>query len=249
MHIGLPGFLGVQVATSDSSSPQQQAADAAQGGRIGRTSAGADSCSTSSQQSGVPARVAPIAAGALIVGVLCNSVAQAAGLVPGDVITSVSGQPVTTPGSLTHHHRPVPPGRRGFRAVGEPGRGRAHHQDAAGRGPGPLGAVQPGPEPGLALGDLGHLARTRRVCARFPRCRARSSPPGRRARRTWPRRSSRAWAAASPPTAAANSAAAAGCRARAGRRPRRRVPGPRNRRTRSRTCAAACSPVRSGANR
>jgi len=49
----------------------------------------------------VPARVAPIAAGALIVGVLCNSVAQDAGLVPGDVITSVAGQPVTTPGSLT----------------------------------------------------------------------------------------------------------------------------------------------------
>ena len=101
VHIGLPGFLGVQVATSDSSDPQQQAADAAQGGRNGRTSAGTGSCSTSSQQSGVPARVAPIAAGALIVGVLCNSVAQAAGLVPGDVITSVSGQPVTTPGSLT----------------------------------------------------------------------------------------------------------------------------------------------------
>jgi S1-C subfamily serine protease len=101
VHIGLPGFLGVQVATSDSSDPQQQAADAAQGGRVGRTSAGAGSCSTSSQPSDVPARVAPIAAGALIVGVLCNSVAQAAGLVPGDVITSVSGQPVTTPASLS----------------------------------------------------------------------------------------------------------------------------------------------------
>jgi S1-C subfamily serine protease len=101
VHIGLPGFLGVQVATSDSSSPQQQANDAGQGGRNGRTSAGTGSCSTSSQQSSVPARVAPIAAGALIVGVLCNSVAQAAGLVPGDVITSVSGQPVTTPGSLS----------------------------------------------------------------------------------------------------------------------------------------------------
>ena len=91
----------MEVATSDSSDPQQQAADAAQGGRNGRTGAGIDSCSTSSQQSGVPARVAPIAAGALIVGVLCNSAAQAAGMVPGDVITSVNGQPVTTPGSLT----------------------------------------------------------------------------------------------------------------------------------------------------
>ena len=45
--------------------------------------------------------VAPIAAGALIVGVVCDSAAQTAGMVPGDVITSVNGQPVTTPGSLT----------------------------------------------------------------------------------------------------------------------------------------------------
>jgi len=33
--------------------------------------------------------------------VLCNSAAESAGMVPGDVITSVSGKPVTTPGSLT----------------------------------------------------------------------------------------------------------------------------------------------------
>ncbi|HEY1324307.1 MAG TPA: trypsin-like peptidase domain-containing protein [Streptosporangiaceae bacterium] len=102
VHIGLPGFLGVQVAVSDSSDPRQQAADQAQkAGRNGRTSAGPGSCSTSGQQPGVPAQVAPIAAGALIIGVLCNSVAQAAGWVPGDVITSVSGHPVTTPGSLS----------------------------------------------------------------------------------------------------------------------------------------------------
>ncbi len=35
VHIGLPGFLGVQVATSNSSDPQQQAADEAQAGRKG----------------------------------------------------------------------------------------------------------------------------------------------------------------------------------------------------------------------
>jgi S1-C subfamily serine protease len=101
VHIGLPGFLGVQVATSDSSDPKQQAADGAQAGRNGQVPAGTGSCSTSNQPSGVPAQIAPIAAGALIVGVLCNSVAQVAGLVPGDVITAVDGQPVTTPGSLT----------------------------------------------------------------------------------------------------------------------------------------------------
>jgi len=97
VHIGLPGFLGVQVAQSDSSDPQQQAAD----GRNGRTGAGINSCSTGGQRTGVPVHVAPIAAGALIVGVVCDSAAQSAGMVPGDVITSVNGQPVTTPGSLT----------------------------------------------------------------------------------------------------------------------------------------------------
>ena len=101
VHIGLPGFLGVQVATSDSSNPQQQADDQAKAAGHGRMPAGTGSCSTSNQQSGVPAKIAPIAAGALIVGVLCNSVAEVAGLVPGDVITSVNNQPVTTPGSLT----------------------------------------------------------------------------------------------------------------------------------------------------
>ena len=34
-------------------------------------------------------------------GVLCGSAAQSKGLAPGDVITSVDGQPVTTAGALT----------------------------------------------------------------------------------------------------------------------------------------------------
>ena len=101
MHIGLPGFLGVEVAQSDSSNPQQQAADEAQTGRNGRTGAAINACSTGGQRAGVPVHVAPIAAGALIVGVVCGSAAQSAGMVPGDVITSVNRQPVTTPGSLT----------------------------------------------------------------------------------------------------------------------------------------------------
>ena len=101
VHIGLPGFLGVQVAQSDSSDPHQQAADEAQTGRNGQTGAGINSCSTGGQRAGVPVHIAPIAAGALIVGVVCDSAANSAGMVPGDVITSVDKQPITTPGSLT----------------------------------------------------------------------------------------------------------------------------------------------------
>jgi S1-C subfamily serine protease len=100
VYIGLPGFLGVEVATSASSNPQQQAADQAQAGG-GRASGSGSSCQVSNQQAGVPAHVAPIAAGALIVGVLCGTAATSAGMVPGDVITAVGGQPITTPNSLT----------------------------------------------------------------------------------------------------------------------------------------------------
>ena len=100
VYIGMPGFLGVEVATSSSSNPQQQAADEAQGG--GRQApGGGSSCQTTNPQAGVPAHIAPIAAGALILGVLCDTAAQSAGMVPGDVITSVAGQPITTPDSLT----------------------------------------------------------------------------------------------------------------------------------------------------
>ena len=102
VYIGLPGFLGVEVATSSSSSPQQQAADQAQGSGGDRAAPGdGSSCQTSHQQAGVPAHIAPIAAGALILGVLCYTAATSAGMVPGDVITSVAGQPITTPDSLT----------------------------------------------------------------------------------------------------------------------------------------------------
>jgi S1-C subfamily serine protease len=101
VYIGLPGFLGVQVAASSSPDPQQQAADEAQAGSGRAASGGGSSCQTTNQQAGIPARIAPIAAGALILGVLCDTAATSAGMVPGDVITSVAGKPITTPDSLT----------------------------------------------------------------------------------------------------------------------------------------------------
>ncbi len=100
VYIGMPGFLGVEVATSSSSNPQQQAADEAQGSGQADPGGGS-SCETTNQQAAVPAHIAPVAAGALILGVLCDTAAASAGMVPGDVITSVAGQPITTPDSLT----------------------------------------------------------------------------------------------------------------------------------------------------
>jgi S1-C subfamily serine protease len=116
VYIGLPGFLGVEVAQSKSQDPQQQAADERQadggqggsgqggsgpgGGRQGGPRGGL-ACVTGGQEPSVPGRIAPATSGALILGVVCGSAAQTQGLKAGDVIISVNGQAVTTPGSLT----------------------------------------------------------------------------------------------------------------------------------------------------
>ena len=116
VYIGLPGFLGVEVAQSNSPNPQQQAADerqadggqggsgqggGGQGGGGQGGSRGGLACVTGGQEPGEPGRIAPARSGALILGVVCGSGAQTQGLKPGDVIISVNGQAVTTPGSLT----------------------------------------------------------------------------------------------------------------------------------------------------
>jgi len=102
VYIGLPGFLGVEVAQSESPNPRRQAADQEQssdnqGGRGPSRLA----CVAGGQEPGVPARIAPVSSGALILGILCGTAAQSRGLAPGDVIISVNGQAVTTPNSLT----------------------------------------------------------------------------------------------------------------------------------------------------
>ena len=56
---------------------------------------------TSNQPFSGTSQIAPANTGALVLGVLCGTAAQSDGLVAGDVITSVDGHPVTTPGSLT----------------------------------------------------------------------------------------------------------------------------------------------------
>jgi len=104
VYIGVPGFLGVVVPQDNSANPRQQAAgerraESAQGGS-NRAGAAGQACVADGQEPGVPSKIAPVHVGALVLGVLCGTAAQAR-LAPGDVITSVNGQTVTTPDSLT----------------------------------------------------------------------------------------------------------------------------------------------------
>jgi S1-C subfamily serine protease len=102
VYIGTPGFLGVVVAHSNSPNPRQQAFDEQQSLRGGGDRGNAAACLAADQRPpGVPAAIAPVSTGALILGVLCGSAVQGAGLAPGDAITSINGQAVTTPGSLS----------------------------------------------------------------------------------------------------------------------------------------------------
>src|SRR6202035_1261999 len=67
-------------------------------------------CSSTSDVPAAPAQVAPVRSGALVDGVLCGTPADQAGVFTGDVITSVAGQQVSSPGSLTALLRRCHPG-------------------------------------------------------------------------------------------------------------------------------------------
>jgi S1-C subfamily serine protease len=129
VQIGLPGFLGVLVPESNSSSPAQQAAQQRQqerqsgqgtgtgGGGAGDTGpsgsgGGAGGCVLDNSDTSVPDSIAPATRGALVDGVLCGTPAATGGLVSGDVIISVNGQAVTNPAALTQSVSGLHPGSK-----------------------------------------------------------------------------------------------------------------------------------------
>ncbi len=118
VQIGLPGFLGVLVPQSNSTSPTQQASQQRRqiqqqqqeqpGGPPGTGGGSGDgqspppaTCTNDDADTTVPSSIAPASTGALVDGVLCGTAAATAGLAGGDVITAVNTHAVTTPGSLT----------------------------------------------------------------------------------------------------------------------------------------------------
>ena len=106
VQIGSTGFLGVLVPAgraSQTTNPVQQRLRQLQ---QDQSSSGfpvqpPHTCLQNQQAAGVPVHVAPTASGALIIGELCGTPASNAGIVAGDVITSVGGQRVTSPSQLT----------------------------------------------------------------------------------------------------------------------------------------------------
>ena len=98
IQLGLPAFLGVLLPDSASPDPRRQASQELR--QTGVVSSSGSNC-TSGDTTAVPGRIAPARAGALVDGVLCGTVAATAGLFAGDVITSIGGHAVTSPGSLT----------------------------------------------------------------------------------------------------------------------------------------------------
>jgi len=107
VQIGSTGFLGVLVPAGQASlatSPQQQRERQLkqdQGSAGFPVQPSAPVCLQNQEGAGVPAHVAPTSSGALIIGELCNTPADVAGIIAGDVITSVGGHQITSPKQLT----------------------------------------------------------------------------------------------------------------------------------------------------
>jgi S1-C subfamily serine protease len=107
--IGYPPFMGVYIGTGSDSNPQHQAAQqngTGVGGGFGSGGFGfggnsGQSCDTSDHGLAAPSTIAPVNSGTVIIGIICNGPAAAAGMTAGSVITSVNGQAIGSPASLT----------------------------------------------------------------------------------------------------------------------------------------------------
>jgi S1-C subfamily serine protease len=105
IKLGLTGFLGVLVpgqnAAAATNPQRQRALQLHQQSGFGNGTGDAQGCLPTDQNMGIPAKIAPVKAGALVDGVLCNTPSATSGMASGDVIISVDGQAVTSPKSLT----------------------------------------------------------------------------------------------------------------------------------------------------
>jgi S1-C subfamily serine protease len=108
--IGYPPFIGIYIGKGTSTSPQTQAQqqNEATGGGGGGVGGGGgfgngsgSGCYTNDANLVTPTSIAAVSSGTLVLGTICDSPASSAGLTAGSVITSVNGQTVGSPHSLT----------------------------------------------------------------------------------------------------------------------------------------------------
>jgi len=116
IHLGLPPFMGVAVASLPAGSagtPQQQLQQLRQVAmRLGNGVNSTGRCLARDTGNPVPHKVAPVNSGTLIAGVFCNAPAASTGLTGGDVITAVDGHQVTAPSTLTSVLANYKPGQK-----------------------------------------------------------------------------------------------------------------------------------------
>jgi S1-C subfamily serine protease len=111
VQIGSTGFVGVLVAGSNGGGQstqtnpqaqlqQQQQAEEQNGGQFGNNSP-LGCVPSGSNPSSLPASIAPVNSGTLVLGAICGAPAAQAGMMPGDVIINVDGKKVSSPSTLT----------------------------------------------------------------------------------------------------------------------------------------------------
>jgi S1-C subfamily serine protease len=124
IQLGLPEFLGVTVASaksgpSTSADPRAQQHELRSPGRQngfggfgGAPPSGGNGarCMTTNAEAAVPDRIAPVSSGTLVSGVLCGTPVASAGMTAGAVITSINGQAIGSPASLTKNLTQYHPG-------------------------------------------------------------------------------------------------------------------------------------------
>jgi len=108
LTIGYPPFIGIYIAQGSDSNPQDQAQSQSNGfGNFGGGNFGGfggngnGNCYTSDRNLTTPTSIANVSSGTLILGVICDSPAEAAGITAGSVITAVNGQAIGAPNDLT----------------------------------------------------------------------------------------------------------------------------------------------------
>jgi S1-C subfamily serine protease len=114
VSIGYPPFIGIYIAQGSNASPQAQEEQQEGngfgggfgnggfgGGYGGFGNGGSPGCYNSDAGLTAPSTIANVSSGTLIVGVICGSPAEGAGMTAGSVITAVNGQAIGSPDDLT----------------------------------------------------------------------------------------------------------------------------------------------------